>query len=130
MSRAPQVKALPQAPEVEPAQLGGFTPRRLIERLFSVAGPKLAEADLLLIVGAGAEYAELVAGNAAHVADGVACLVNHEAAEHGNTGSGAFRTGESVSALLWHMQAHLESMEAMASAIGWAADELRSRRMP
>lgn len=104
--------------------LGTFTPRGLVDLLFTAAGPRLHRADLLTIINGGAEYLENASRHAAELAEGVGCLVAHD----GNgSGAGSFQSPEGTAALMWHMQAHLQALEATACAIGWAGGYLKER---
>lgn len=127
-------RATRKTPPVEPPaltvdeapRLGEFSPHALVELLLSEAGPKLGRADLQAIVTGGAEFGENAAGFAARVADGLGCLIASDASGLGG-GVGSFRDGHRVAELVWHMKAHFEALEAMASAVGWAASELAAR---
>lgn len=118
-------KASPQADESQPLNLRNFSPRALIDLLFSKAGASLSRAELLAIVRGGAQFAQDAAGNGARVAEGLGCLVVNDG--EAESRSGNFQDGESVAVLMWHMQAQMQAIEGMSSAVGWAASELASR---
>lgn len=105
--------------------MGDFSPRAMIDMLFSEAGPSLPRVDLVRIVDRGSEYITHAAGNAAKLAEGLGCLVAHDGSE--SAGAGSFQDGQSLAELLWHMQAHWLAVEGVASAVGWAASELAER---
>lgn len=126
MSRTDRTKAapaVPDEPQPELPSLREFTPRAVVDLLFSKAGPSLACADLQRIIQGGSEFVESAAGNAAKVAEGLGCLV----AADGAAGAGSFQDRQGVAELLWHMKAHFEALEAMAGAVGWASSELAGR---
>lgn len=120
MSRSKQTPAA-----AEQSRMGAFSPRSMIDMLFSAAGPGLPRVDLVRIVDGGSEYIAHAAGNAAKLAEGMGCLVAHDGSAP--AGVGSFQDGQAVAELLWHMQAHWLAVEGVASAVGWAANELAER---
>lgn len=111
----------------EPAMPGLFTPRALVDLLFSRAAPKLSDADLMAIITGGAAFAETAASYAAEVAEGVGCLVAHDAID--GPGAGNFQAAGDVSILLFNVRDQFLSLEGVTSAINWAAAELKERRL-
>lgn len=110
-----------------PSQLesGLFTPRGLVELLYLKAAPQLSLVDLSAIAIGAASYAEGMARRSADMADGLGCLIAHDASN--GPGAGNFQDGEAVSQLLFHFGDLLRSIEGVAWAGAWAAAELEER---
>ena len=123
MSRKP---THPQPAADQPSELDMFTPRNLMDLLAIKAAPHLSSADLEAIVRGGISHVEDVADRMATMSEGLGGLIAHDG--RGATGqSGNFRDSEGLSQLLFLYGDVLQSIAGVASATGWARDELSTR---